>query len=172
MNAGKDGTMTANEVKNLLKIYYDIPTMIADEFATIRNCEIEKNKIALPSVNLSGLPGGKGMVGDRTASMALADPGRYYDDEIRKCSRRIAKLREEKNWLGVALGKLDQTDRYILELRYMGDPRNRKYHRRPTWKEIADKTDYSESRVKQMAGAAILRLAMKSDQVVFSGMVR
>ena len=55
--------MTADEVKNLLKIHYDIPQMIAEKFATIRHCEKEKNKIALPSVNLSGLPAGKGVPG-------------------------------------------------------------------------------------------------------------
>ena len=49
--------MTVDEVKNLLKIYYDIPQMIAEEWATIRNCEEEKNKVTLPSVNLTGLPG-------------------------------------------------------------------------------------------------------------------
>lgn len=164
--------MTANEVKNLLKIYYDIPTKIAEEFATIRNCEIEKSKVTLPSVNLSGLPGGKGLAGDRTASMALADQTRYYDEEIRKCFRRIAELRDAKNWLGVALGKLDKTDRYILELRYMGDPWNRKYRRRPTWKEIADKTELSERQTRERVRIALLQLTMKSDQIVFSGMIR
>jgi len=110
------GELTADEVKNLLKIYYDIPQMIAEEFATIRNCETEMNKIALPSVNLSGLPGGKGVPGDRTANMALADPSRYYNEEIKRCSRRIEELRDAKNWMGVALDRLDKTDRYILEL--------------------------------------------------------
>lgn len=56
--------MTADEVKNLLKIYYDLPQMTDEEFAVIRHCEAEKNKIALPSVNLTGLPGGKGLPGD------------------------------------------------------------------------------------------------------------
>lgn len=164
--------LTANEMKNLLKIYYDIPQMIADEFATIRNCEAEKNKITLPSVNLSGLPGGKGLPGDRTASMALSDQTRYYDDEIARCHKRITELREKKNWLGVALDRLDKTDRYILELRYMGDPRNRKYRRRPTWKEIADKTELSEGRVRERVRVALLQLMMQADQIVFSGMVR
>jgi hypothetical protein len=164
--------MTADEVKNLLKIYYDIPQMIDEEFAVIRHCEAEKNKIALPSVNLSGMPGGKGLPGDRTASMALADQARYYDDEIKACSRRIAELKDAKNWLGVALGKLDPTDRYILELRYMGDPQNRKYHRRPTWKEIAGKTELSESQTRERVRISLLQLAMRSDQVVFPGMVR
>ena len=164
--------MTVNEVKELLKIYYDIPQMIDEEFATIRHCEEQKNTINLPSVNLSGLPGGKGVPGDRTANMALADQTRYYEDEIMNCYRRIAELREKRNWLGLALGRLDKTDRYILELRYMGDPQNRKYCRRPTWKEIAAKVDYSDSRVKQRVHVSLLQLAVLSDQIVFLGMAR
>ncbi len=164
--------MTVDEVKKLLKIYYDIPAMIDEEWATIRHCEEEKDKIALPSVNLTGLPGGKGMTGDRTASMALADYHKYYNDEMEKCDQRIAELRDAKNWLGVALGKLDPADRYILELRYMGNPKKRGYRRRPTWKEIADKVNYSKSQVLERARIVLLRLAMMSDQVVFPGMIR
>ena len=40
---------TAEEVKVVLKIYNDIPKMIAEEFATVRNCENGKNKIAPPN---------------------------------------------------------------------------------------------------------------------------
>ena len=171
-NAGKDGTMTADEVKNLLKIYYDIPAMIAEEWATIRHCESEKNEIALPSVNLTGLPGGKGMTGDRTANMALKDQARFYEQEEMACQKRIADLKEKQNWMGVALGKLDPTNRYILELRYMGDPKNRRYRRRPTWKEIADKVNYSKSQVLERVRIALLQLAMMSNQIVFPGMIR
>jgi hypothetical protein len=162
--------MTVDEVKNLLKIYYDIPTMIAEEFATIRNCEIEKNKVVLPPANLSGLPGGKEKTTDLTASMALANQVRYYDDEIKRCTRRIAELRDAKNWLGVALGKLDPTDRYILELRYMGNPKNRKqaHKRRPTWKEIAELVHYSKSQTRERAKVALLQLMQGADQMVFS----
>lgn len=166
--------MTVKEIKNLLRDYYDIPQKIAEEFATIRNCEAEKNKITLPSVNLSGLPGGKGLSSDRTANMALKNMAKYYDDEIKKCYKRIAALKERQNWLGVALNKLDKTDRYILELAYMGDPKNRKQscRRRPTWKEIADKIDYSESQTRERARISLLKLIMLSDQIVFPGMVR
>jgi hypothetical protein len=165
--------LTANGVKELLKIYYDIPQMIADEFAAIRNCEAEKNKITLPSVNLSGLPGGKGLTGDRTAHMALADQARYYEEEITRCHKQIAELREKKNWLGVALGRLDKTDRTILELAYMGDPRNRRLpYRRPPWKEIADKVDYSESQTRARVAASLFQLSDLSTQMVFPGMVR
>ena len=88
------------------------------------------------------------------------------------CQKRIADLKEKQNWLGVALGKLDPTDRYILELRYMGDSKNRKYRRRPTWKEIADKVNYSKSQVLERVRIALLQLAMMSNQVVFPGMIR
>lgn len=167
--------MTVNEVKELLKIYYDIPQMIDEEFATIRHCEEQKDRINLPSVNLSGLPGGKGVPGDRTANMALANPARYYDDEIMNCYRRIAALREKKNWLGLALGRLDKTDRYILELAYMGSPDPKQRHRtfrRPPWKEIADKVEYSESQTRERVRIAMLQLMMLADQTAFPGMVR
>ena len=167
--------MTVNEVKELLKIYYDIPQMIDEEFATIRHCEEQKDRINLPSVNLSGLPGGKGLPGDRTANMALANPARYYDDEIMNCYRRIAALREKKNWLGLALGRLDKTDRYILELAYMGSPDPKQRHRtfrRPPWKEIADKVEYSESQTRERVRIAMLQLMMLADQTAFPGMVR
>ncbi|HEX2986134.1 MAG TPA: hypothetical protein VHO71_04890 [Caproiciproducens sp.] len=166
--------MTAEEVKNLLKIYYDIPQMIDEEFAVIRHCEAEMNKITLPSVNLSGLPGGKGVPGDRTANMALADPTRYYNEEIKRCYKQIVELRDTKNWLGVALDRLDKTDRYILELAYMGDPDSKKRqrsYRRPPWKEIADKAEYSESQTRARATAALFLLADLSQQQVLSGML-
>ena len=167
--------MTVNEVKELLKIYYDIPQMIDEEFAVIRHCEAQKSTINLPSVNLSGLPGGKGLPGDRTANMALADQAKYYDDEIMNCYRRVAALREKRNWLGLALGRLDKTDRYILELAYMGslDPKQRRRtFRRPPWKEIADKVDYSESQTRERVRVAMLQLLMLADQTAFPGMMR
>lgn len=167
--------MNVEEVKSLLQIYYDIPQMIDEEFATIRHCEAEKNKITLPPGSPERLPGGKGLPGDKTANMALMDQARYYEDEIKECYRRIAELREQKNWLGLALGRLDKTDRYILELAYMGSPdprKRRRTFRRPPWKEIAVKVDYSESRVKQRVRVSMLQLTMLSDQVVFSGFTR
>ena len=164
--------MTVDEVKNLLKIYYDIPQIIAEEWAAIRHCEAEKNEITLPPVNLSGMPGGKGMTGDRTANMALKNQARFYEKEEMCCQKKIADLTEKRNWLGVALGKLDPTDRYILELRYMGNQRNRKYTRRPTWKEVADKVNYSKSQVLERVRISLLQLAMMSDQIVFPGMIR
>lgn len=92
---------------------------------------------------------------------------RYYDKEIMACQKRIVDLQEKRNWMSVALGKLDPTDRYILELRYMRNPKNRRYRRRPTWKEIADEAELSESQIRQRVRTSLLRLMMLSDQVSF-----
>lgn len=160
--------MTVNEVKELLKIYYDIPQMIAEEFATIRNCEAEKNKISLSSVNLSGLPGSKGVAGDRTASMALSDQRRYYEEEIKRCSCRIADLRQKREFIRTAMSRLDRTDRQIIKLAYVG-PTNfsRRFWRAPTWKEIAVEVKYSESQARARASTALLLLSDLSKQAVY-----
>lgn len=78
--------MIAGEVKELLKIYADIPRMIDEEFAVIRNCEEERNRVTPPSAGLSGMPSGKGRTGGRTARAALSERERYYDEEVRACS--------------------------------------------------------------------------------------
>lgn len=149
--------MTAGEVKELLKIYYDIPRMIDEEFAVIRNCEAEKNRVTPPPVSLSGLPGGKGLTGDRTADAALAERTRYYDDEIKACSGRIAKLRANRALVRAALDALDRVDRLILELACVGpqDPRKRCGWRAPTWKEISRKVHYSENWTQIRAARAL-----------------
>ncbi|MDU7337586.1 MAG: hypothetical protein E7L17_05660 [Clostridium sp.] len=91
------------------------------------------------------------------------------------CYRRVAELQEKRNWLGLALGRLDKTDRYILELRYMGSPdanpkpRHRTFRRQP-WKEIADKVDYLESQTRERVRVALLQLMMLAAQLVFFGM--
>ena len=166
-------TMTPEQIKELLKIYYDIPQMIAEEFATISNCENEKRKITLPSVNLSGMPGSTGAPGDRTANAALNDQSKYFDDEIKHCYKTIGELREQRNWLSVALNMLVQTDRYILELAYMGDPKKRRRaYRRPPWKEIASKVDYSKSQTRARLTAALFIMADFSSQQVLPEMIR
>ena len=162
--------MTVNEVKELLNIYYDIPQMIDEEFATIRHCEEQKDRINLPSVNLSGMPGGKGVPGDRTANMALADQARYYEDEIMNCYRRIAELREKRDWVRTALDTLERVDRQILRLAYIGpaDPRRRRGWRPPTWDEIGQSVHYSKGQAWNRSVRAIFYLSNKSLQIDMS----
>lgn len=155
--------MTVNEVKELLKIYYDIPQMIDEEFATIRHCEEQKDRINLPSVNLSGLPGGKGVPGDRTANMALADQARYYENEIQECYRRIAELREKRDWVRTALDTLDRLDRQILQLAYIGpaDPIRRRGWKAPSWKEVANRVHYSANWTQTRASRTLFGLVKR-----------
>jgi hypothetical protein len=40
------------------------------------------------------MPGGKGVTGNRTANIVLADPARYYAREIMACQKQIADLRK------------------------------------------------------------------------------
>lgn len=165
--------MTVDEVKHLLRIYYDIPTMIAEEFATIRNCRQEESKIELPAVNMTGMPSGKGMTSDRTANQALSSQWQYYENEVKECGKRIAQLQEQQNWLGIALNRMDPIDQQILQLAYMGDKHNRrKAYRRPPWKEVADVVGYSESRTYGKASDALELLAQLSRQMVFQNMTR
>lgn len=165
--------MDMTEVKRLLGIYYDIPGMIDEEIGTIRHCQEQKGKISLPPVNLSGMPGGKGLPGDRTAALALGDQDKLFDREIADCYRRIAALREQRAWCAAALCHLDRTDRRILELAYMGpqDPKLRaRWNRKPLWKEIAADVEYSQSQTRSRAVCALSQLAALSGQQVISGM--
>lgn len=165
--------MTIDEVKHLLRIYYDIPTMIAEEFATIHNCRQEESRIELPPVNMTGMPSGKGTTSDRTANQALSSQWQYYENEVKECGKRIAQLQEQQNWLGTALSHMDPIDRQILQLAYMGDKHNRrKAYRRPPWKEVADTVGYSESQVRARAGEKLVQLERLADQVVFPNWVR
>ncbi|QNO17343.1 sigma factor-like helix-turn-helix DNA-binding protein [Caproicibacterium amylolyticum] len=163
--------MTVEEVKHLLRIYYDIPQMIAEEFATIRNCRQEESKIELPAVNMTGMPSGKGMTSDRTANQALSSQWQYYENEVKECGKRIAQLQEQQNWLGTALNRMDPIDRQILQLAFMGDKHHRrKAYRRPPWKEVADVVGYSESQTRERARNAVTKLKLLSNQNVLAGM--
>lgn len=158
--------MTAGEVKELLKIYNDIPQLIAEEFATIRNCEDEKDKIALPPVNLSVLPRGKELPNGRTAHTALADQARYYEDEIKHCYKTIAELREKRDWVREALDALDWTDRLILQLAYIGpaDSHQRHHWRAPKWAEIAGDVGYCEDWARIRGSKALFTLSEMSSR--------
>lgn len=157
--------MTLEQVKELLTIYYDIPGMIEDELAAIRHCEEEKNKITLAGSALLEMPGGKGRHSDRTASLAAMDYTRYYEDEIQNCYYRITELQSQKSWMCLALCRLNKTDRTILELALMGNPKERcQVFRRPPWKEIAGQVNYSESHTRERMRLALAQLLRLSEQ--------
>ena len=155
--------MTLEEAKNLLRKYHDIPQMIEEELATIRHCEQQKNRIVLPSVNLSGIPTGSGRPSDQTASLALSDTAREYEREIKACYARIAELRRQKDWVKQWLDSLDSTDRMILTMKYIGpsDQVKRSRWRPATWTEIARRVSYSQSQVFRRVSVVLSRISEK-----------
>ena len=75
------------EAIQVLRIYNDIPQMIAEEFAVIRNCEAQREKIGVPAAPppraLSGaatVPAGQHS--DRTADFALQGRLGLFEAEI------------------------------------------------------------------------------------------
>lgn len=160
---------TPGEIKKILEIYRDLPLQIEEELSTIRHCHDQMHMITLPSVNLTGMSGGKGMPGDRTASQALQDGTEYFKKEISRCQRRAAELKALYDWCTVALSSLNRIDRRILELAYLGPKdteERRRWNRRPPWKQIASAVDYSESQVRARASAALFQLSALSAQTV------
>lgn len=123
---------STDQVKGMLCEYNDIPGLILEQSAMIKN--IRQHGVAEKDV---------------------------CEEEIARCTRRIAELRAARDRIETVLDTLDHTDRQILQLAYIGpsDPVRRRGWRPPTWKEIAVKVDYSESRVKQRAQAALKRLS-------------
>lgn len=156
--------MTLEEAKNLLRKYHDIPQLIEEELATIRNCENQKNQIVLPSVNLSGTPG-SGVPSDRTASLALSDTAKEYEKEIKACYVRIADLHRQKDLVKQWLDSLDNTDRTILTMKYIGpsDRAKRLKWRPAKWTEIAKRVSYSRSQVFRRIKVILHRICEKDE---------
>ena len=154
---------TQEQVKALLEKYYDIPAMIAEEYATIQNCQDQIGVFSLSSVNISGMPGGKGKPSDRTANEALRDQAAEYENEIRTCRRRIADLRLQRDWVREKLSTLDRIDERIVKLKYLGpsDPRKRGKWRTPSFDEVGRKTGYSAARAKARAYSVLFRFCRK-----------
>lgn len=160
---------TPEQIKKLLSDYHDLPRRIDEEYAAAQHCYEQMEMISLPSVNLSGMPGGKGIPGNRTADEALGDNSGYFEREGRRCFSRAAELKALYNWCTVALDSLDRIDRRILELAYIGPKdakERRRWSRRPPWKTIAAEVDYSESQVRARAASALFQLSALSAQTV------
>ena len=151
-----------------LNTYYDTPQLIEEELQTIRHIEEQRNKISLRSVQITGLPGGKGSHSDRTADQALSSTTKYYDEEIIACQKRIAALQSDRDWCTAALASLSRVDRRLVELAYLGpkDPKEReKWLQRPTWYAIGSELRKSEEHVRIRAAKILMRFAENIDQI-------
>ena len=158
----------ADIVIRRLNAYYDTPQLIEEELQTIRYAEEQRDKVSLRSVQITGLPGGKGSHSDRTADQALSSTAQYYDEEIAACFKRIAALRSDRDWCTAALASLSRADRRLVELAYLGpkDPREReKWLQRPTWYAIGLELGCSEAHARIQGTKIIFRLAERIDQI-------
>lgn len=164
---------SAEEIKDLLMRYYDIPCEIRECIQDLQDISDEEQRICYPSPNLTGIPGGKGTHGDPTAKTALSFGLLQNDPRVTMITAKIEKLRNEQNWLFIALDGLDRMERKVLELAYMGprktDERKR-WNRLPTWKEIAYQTGYSESHIIEKAHRLLEKLSDLSFQQAILGM--
>lgn len=146
---------------NMLNTYYDIPKLIEEELQTIRHAEEQRDKVSLPSPQITGLPGSKGTHSDKTADMALTSP-QFYDNEIKECHKRIAKLKAQQNYCTEFLSLLNRVDRRLVELAYLGpkDPKEReKWLQRPTWYAIGLELGCSEAHARIQGTKLLQRCA-------------
>ena len=105
-----------------LRVYHDIPAMIAEEWGTIRNCQEQREKIGATAAKLRETNGaaGSGEHGDKTARLAIEDRDTLFQKESDDRLLRIDELRCTREWLRVALSHISRQDRYILDLAFIG----------------------------------------------------
>lgn len=144
-----------DEAINALRIYHDIPQIIAEEWAEIRGCESQRDTIPVLAVQRAqgDAKPGSGTYSDTTAGIATSDRAELFQKEIDDRLATIDELRREREWIRLALEKVERKDREILELAYMGpvDQQKRLGWRPKTWKQIAEKVDYSDRHVRRRA---------------------
>ena len=147
-----------DDVIYALRIYNDIPRMIAEEWATIRNCEEQRDKVGETAAQLREVvseSGGKH--GDKTAALATQDRDTLFQKEIDSRLAHINELRRTREWLRRGLACISEKDRYILTLAYIG-PQNateRRAWRGKGWKEISTLVGLSQSCVRHRACKAL-----------------
>lgn len=148
-----------DDVIYALRIYNDIPAMIAEEWATIRNCEESRNRIPIPraALSLDGKPVQAGRYADKTADLAVHDRSTLFQEEINSRLAHIDELRRTREWLRRGLACISEKDRYILTLAYIGpqDAAQRHTWRGKGWKEIAKELKYSSATVRRHADKAM-----------------
>lgn len=155
-----------DDVIYALRIYNDIPAMIAEEWATIRNCEEQRDKVGTTAAQLREVAqesGGKH--GDKTADLATKDHEALFQREIDDRLAHIDELRRTREWLRRGLACINEKDRYILSLAYIGpqEAAQRRTWRGKSWKEIAKELKYSNATVRRHAERAIDKIKAIED---------
>ena len=131
-------TFTPEEIKEMLCKYYDLPAMIAEEFAAVRKAiEFLKPPCSPDTIEL-------------------------VRNEIQCHMQRAVELATWKRFLHDALYKLEREERILLQYRLMGprEPELRKGFRPLSWKSLGPLTEYSSvSQAMAVTKKAIKRLS-------------
>lgn len=147
-----------DDVIYALRIYNDIPTMIAEEWATIRNCEEQREKVGTTAAKLREVTAASGGEhGEKTADLATKDRDSLFQHEIDDRLAHIDELRRTREWIRVGLACINEKDRYILSLAYIGptDTAQRRTWRGKGWKEISTLVGLSPSCVRHRGCKAL-----------------
>lgn len=147
-----------DDVIYALRIYNDIPRLVAEEWATIRNCEEQRDKVGETAAKLRDVVvenGGKH--GDKTADLATKDHEALFQKEIDDRLAHIDELRRTREWLRCGLACISEKDQYILGLAYIGptDASQRRAWRGKGWKEISTLVGLSASNTRHRAYKAL-----------------
>lgn len=150
-----------DDVKAALRIYHDIPAMIANEWATIRNCEAQRESIGATAAQIrevTVIRSGKYL--DKTADLATKDSETLFQQEIADRLAHIEELRRTREWIRRGLACMDTKQQYILSLAYIGptDAVQRRTWRGKSWKEIAKELKYSSATVRRYANRALNKI--------------
>lgn len=116
-----------DDVIAALRIYHDIPAMIANEWVVIRNIEAQRDKIGAETP--------------------------IFQTEIDDRIAHINEMRQQREWLRVALARVDRNDLRILELAYMGptSPQERLNWRGRSFKDVGPQVGMSGRQARRIA---------------------
>lgn len=122
------------EIKSILKIYYDLPGKISAEFQAAQEAETTLSAESSPIIR------------------------KFAEEELREHMRRAGVLATQNRFLQDALFRMDSREKEILKYRLMGpkDPdRRRKGFRFPSWKVIEKLIGISGSQARNIMQQSI-----------------
>lgn len=139
---------TPDEIKNILRKYYDLPGMISAEVLAVRELSDSMNE-GVPSQSSRN----------------------WAHEEAQRHLKRASGLATQKRFLDDALFKMDRREKRVLQLRFMGpsepDQRKKGFHI-PPWKIISQVVGLSQTTVRGIARDVIKRLStLPVEPVIF-----
>lgn len=144
----KEEHYTSEEIKDMLRKYYDMPGMISAEFAAAR-------EIAASSIG---------------SSSSVAQ--KWAEEEIQRHMLCAQDLATQNRFLQDALFQLDRRQKIILQYRFMGpaDPElRRKGFLIPPWKTVSSLVSLSDNQARAIMDKTIKWISQLSVKSVIFG---